>query len=293
MMATELLIFKQTISSSSGSPPSLLLSSYKRRCWSEFLYILTFFVSTYKQTQGLHKYVPPCFQKCDKVFLFLFPPHATQRGESGLLALWAGYQKIRGKLRWAQQSYSKGWLQIQMDAFCVNGRLWRPLNEQIAGVKHLWNCHLRKRSREGEKRERGGEARGEKEGFWSWQISAGQRWATVYNGPAVVFWEGERAGRGSVWIQGLMGLFRTNLHQDSIPAAPRWSMSVRFERLAHVMKAGLRYKGGWWVEGWDRRTRGLRRAARTTKSNIEKAIRGRDKARTGEKEAKLKRKSGC
>lgn len=235
----------------------------------------------------------PAFRSVIKSFFFFFSPHATQRGESGLLALWAGYQKIRGKLRWAQQSYSKGWLQIQMDAFCINGRLWRPLNEQIAGVKHLWNCHLRKRSREGEERERGGEARGEKEGFWSWQISAGQRWATVYNGPAVVFWEGERAGRGSVWIQGLMGLFRTNLHQDSIPAAPRWSMSVRFERLAHVMKAGLRYKGGWWVEGWDRRTRGLRRAARTTKSNIEKAIRGRDKARTGEKEAKLKRKSGC
>lgn len=31
----------------------------------------------------------------------------------------------------------------------------------------MWNCHLRKRSREGEERERGGEARGEerKRGF--------------------------------------------------------------------------------------------------------------------------------
>lgn len=271
-------------------PPPLLLSSYKRRCWSEFLYILTFFVSTYKQTQGLHKYVPPCFQKCDKVFLFLFSPHATQRGESGLLALWAGYQKIRGKLRWAQQSYSKGWLQIQMDAFCINGRLWRPLNEQIAGVKHLWNCHLRKRSREGEERERGGEARGEerKRGFDPGRYLQGS------------------AEQLSITDQRLSSERERELVEALFGSRGWWGSSEQTcTRTASLLLradqclSDLKDWHMWWkldwdrVEGWDRRTRGLRRAARTTKSNIEKAIRGRDKARTGEKEAKLKRKSGC
>lgn len=108
MMATELLIFKQTISSSSGSPPSLLLSSYKRRCWSEFLYILTFFVSTYKQTQGLHKYVPPCFQKCDKVFLFLFPPTLLREEKAGCQLFEPAIRKSGGNYAERSSRTAKG-----------------------------------------------------------------------------------------------------------------------------------------------------------------------------------------
>lgn len=87
--------------------------------------------------------------------------------------------------------------------FYINGGLWRPLNEQIAGVKHLWKSHLWKKKK-GWQREGGREARGASErggdgiGFWSRQISGGQCWATVYLRPVIVF--GEPAVQGSVWI---------------------------------------------------------------------------------------------
>lgn len=69
MMTTELLSSNKPYPAREGfSQLSYLLMRCRQ---SEFLYILTFFVSIYKQTQGLHKYAPPCLQKFDKVLFFL------------------------------------------------------------------------------------------------------------------------------------------------------------------------------------------------------------------------------
>lgn len=228
---------------------------------------LLFFVSIYKQTQRpsqIRTSLPP---KSSIKVLFSSPP-STRRGEKRVVSSLSRLSENPGEITLSAAAVQQRVITNSNGCFYINGRLWRPLNEQIAGVKHLWKCHLRKRKRRGEGEGEGarrGEARGGGgEGcFWSWQISAGQCWATVYLGPAIVFWE--LAVQGSVWISRVRcWALWTNLHQDSIPTAARWSMSVRFERLAYVMKARLRYK-----ERGERTNEGLRRTKRTAELNIE------------------------
>lgn len=151
--------------------------------------------------------------------------------------------------------------------FYINGSLWRPFNEQIAGVKHLWKCHLRKRKEargRGERRERGGAGKG----FWSWQISAGQRWATVYLGPAIVF--RELAVQGSVWISRVRcGLSEQTCTRTASPL-PRADQCLSDLKDWHT----------WWKPDWDTK----RKNARTRGSAEERAncrIRCLDRGRRG------------
>lgn len=78
--------------------------------------------------------------------------------------------------------------------------------------------------------------------FWSWQIYARRRWATVYLWPMVVFREfavEALFGFGVRWK-----LCEQSCTRTASPLPRNWSMSVRFERLAYLMKAELRYKKG-------------------------------------------------
>ncbi len=127
-------------------------------------YIFLLSLSAYINKPELFTNTLPCFQKFDKSPFFSFHRYSERR------------KRVVHSLSWLSENpreitLSAAAVQQRVitnsnGCFYINGRLWRPLNEQIAGVKHLWKCHLWKR-KGGRGGERGEERKsGRREGFF-------------------------------------------------------------------------------------------------------------------------------
>lgn len=199
-----------------------------------FLLSLSAYINKPKAFTNTHL---PCFQKFDKSPFLSFSRYSERRERVRSLS-WLSENP--GEITLSAAAVLQRVITNSNGCFYINGRLWRPLNEQIAGVKHLWKCHLRKRKKGERERERG-----EKEGEMGRVFDPGR----YLQGSA------EQLSISDQWLSFESSLFKALFGYPGLDVgslnklAPGqhpccWSMSVRFERLAEVMKAGLRHKEG-------------------------------------------------
>lgn len=235
-----------------------------------FLLSLSAYINKPKAFTNTHL---PASKKFDKVLILSFSRYSERRKR--VVSSLSRLSENPGEITLSAAAVQQRVITNSNGCFYINGRLWRPLNEEIAGVKHLWKCHLRKRK--GGERKRRRRERGRRGRFFFYpgrylqgsaaQLSISDQWLSFENS---LF-------KALFGYPGLDGALWTNLHQDSIPAAACWSTSVRFERHGMCDERRIEIQ-----KGENARTRGPQRTECTAESNIENEIREGDSRRNGE-----------
>lgn len=241
-----------------------------------FLLSLSAYINKPKAFTNTHL---PASKKFDKVLILSFSRYSERRKR--VVSSLSRLSENPGEITLSAAAVQQRVITNSNGCFYINGRLWRPLNEEIAGVKHLWKCHLRKRKGGERKRRRRESGRRGRFFFLSWQISAGQCCATVYLGPVVVFWE--LAVQGSVWISRVR---RGSLNKLAPGQHPRRRVLINVCQIWKTWHV-------WWKADWDTKG-GERENKRAAENRMYRGIKywKWNKRRRQQKKRRRKRRGG-
>lgn len=221
-----------------------------------------------------------------KVLLFLFSLRSDRREPVSSLS-WLSENP--GEITLSAAAVLQRVITNSNGCFYINGGLWRPLNEQIAGVKHLWKSHLRKKKRDGTGREgeRERQEEREREGEMGWVFDPGR----YLEGSA------EQLSISDQWLSlesllfkalfGYPGLDVGSLNKLAPGQHPCCCVLIN---VCQIWKTGISDES--WIEiqrGRRREQGGQQRTKCTTGSNIESKIRGGG----GTEKGCGKKRSGC